>query len=208
MKLVKLLWCSAVVWCVSTQVGCRSPYYADRGAALGGVAGGLAGAALGDQSGHAAGGALVGTAVGALTGAAIGDSMDAEVERREAVALNQQRWANAVTSADVVRMTASGLGDDVIVNHVRANGVRSNLSPAEIIDLHNQGVSERVISAMQDQATRQSAPRVVSSPPVIIEESYVVPPYCGPRPYRYYHHAPPRYHHRHPGMTWGFSFSN
>mgnify|MGYP001552095634 CR=1 FL=1 len=130
-------------------VGCRSPYYADKGAALGGVAGGLAGAALGDQSGHAAGGALMGSAVGALTGAAIGDSMDAEVDRRQAMVQTQQRLANAVSTTDVTAMSASGLGEDVIINHIRANGVRASLTPGEIIELHENGVSEPIIIAMQ-----------------------------------------------------------
>ena len=188
-------------------VGCRSPYYADKGAALGGVAGGLAGAALGDQSGHAAGGALMGSAVGALTGAAIGDSMDAEVDRRQAMVQTQQRLANAVSTTDVTAMSASGLGEDVIINHVRANGVRASLTPGEIIELHENGVSERVIDAMQQEAARMTVPpTVVGGRPVIIEESYIVPPYCGPRPYRHYHY-PTRRHHRPQGASWGFSYS-
>ena len=201
-----LLWC-AIILAGLSQVGCRSPYYADRGAAVGGIAGGLAGAAMGDQSGHAAGGAIVGTALGALTGAAIGDSMDAEVERREAIAWNQQRLASAVTTSDVASMTASGLSEDVIVNHVRANGVRGSLSPTQIIELHENGVSERVIDAMQQEAARMTVPpTVVGGRPVIIEESYIVPPYCGPRPYRHYHY-PTRVHRRPQGVSWGFSYS-
>jgi uncharacterized protein YcfJ len=185
--------------------GCRSPYYADRGAALGGVTGGLAGAALGDNSGNAVGGAVLGTAVGALTGAAIGDSMDAEVERRQAIAASHQQMVNAVTTADVMTMTASGLGEDVIVNNIRTNGVRGSLTPGDIIELHDNGVSEKVINAMQQQASRQTVPpAVVSGPPVIIEESYVVPSCWGP--YRRYHH--PRYYRRHPGVSWGFSYSH
>lgn len=188
--------------------GCRSPYYADKGAAIGGVAGGLAGAALGDQSGHAAGGAVVGTALGALTGAAVGDSMDAEVERRTAQAQYQQRMATAVSTTDVTSMVASGLGDDVIVNHIRANGVRGSLTPGEIIELHENGVSEKVINAMQQEAARTTAaPAVVGGPPVIIEESYVVPPYWRPQPYRHYH-CDPHLYRRRPGVTWGFSYSN
>ncbi len=189
-------------------VGCRSPYFADRGAAVGGIAGGLAGAALGDHSGQAVGGALVGSAVGALTGAAIGDSMDAEVERRQAAVETQRRLANAVSTTDVTAMTASGLGDNVIVNHIRANGVRSSLTPSQIIELHENGVSETVINAMQQEAARQTArPVVVGGPPVIIEESYVVPAYCGPGPYRHYYHAP-RYYRRRPGVSWGFSYAH
>lgn len=186
--------------------GCRSPYFADKGAALGGVAGGLAGAAMGDHSGQAAGGAIVGATVGALTGAAIGDSMDAEVERRQAAVAHQQRMATAVSVTDVTAMSVSGLTDDVIVNHIRANGVRASLTPSEIIELHEHGVSENVINVMQQEAVRQSAsPVVVGSPPVIIEESYVVPAYWGPRRPRCYHPVP---RPRRPGVSWGFSYSH
>ena len=149
MKLEKLSPLVLIGCVLTVLVSCRSPYYADKGAAVGGVAGGLAGAALGDQSGNAAGGALVGTALGALTGAAIGDSMDAEVGYRQAAYEAQQRLANAVSTSDVISMTASGLGEDVIINHVRANGVRASLTPGEIIQLHENGVSENVINAMQ-----------------------------------------------------------
>lgn len=198
-------------WAISSLLalmGCQSPYYADKGAALGGIAGGLTGAALGDQSGHAAGGALVGTAVGALTGAAVGDSMDAELERRQAVATRQERLARAVSISDVTEMVASGLGDDVIINHIRANGVRRNLAPREIIQLHERGVSEEVIDAMQQEAASHSAPvSVVRGPPVVIEESYVVPRYWGPPRWRHFPRHP-HYYRRRPGVSWGFSYSD
>jgi predicted acylesterase/phospholipase RssA len=185
-------------------VGCRSPYFADKGAALGGVAGGLAGAALGDNSGNAAGGAILGTAMGAITGAAIGDSMDAEVERRQALieAQTGRRMADAVTTTDVMAMAASGLSDDVIVNHIHAKGVAREVTTRDVIELHENGVSESVINAMQQTAT----PRVVSAP-VIIEEPCVVPHY-GPPPRFYYRRAPYRHYRRHPGVTWGFSYSH
>ncbi len=135
-----------------------------RGAALGGLAGGLTGAALGDRQGNAAGGALIGTAVGALTGAAIGDSMDAEVERRQALieARTGQRMVGLVTTSDVTTMVTSGLSDDVIINHIRANGVASPLTPNDIIQMHDKGVSEKVINAMQQTAARQITPPPVS----------------------------------------------
>jgi len=199
---------SCLVLVCGGLAGRQSPYYADKGAALGGLAGGLTGAALGDRSGHAVGGALVGSAVGALTGAAVGDSMDAELERRQATMQQQTRLANTVSISDVKQMAASGLGDDVIINHIRTNGVRRNLTPREIIQLHEQGVSEAVIDAMQQEAASPPAPvSVVRGPPVVIEESYVVPGYWGPPRPRYYHH-PPRYYRRRPGVSWGLSYSN
>ena len=62
--------------------GCRSPYYADQGAAFGGLAGGLAGAAISDSDPLA--GAAIGTAVGALTGATVGSAIDQDVARSRA----------------------------------------------------------------------------------------------------------------------------
>jgi hypothetical protein len=187
---------------------CRSPYYADQGAALGGVAGGLTGAALGDKQGNALGGAVLGTAVGALAGAAIGDSMDAEVERRTAMieAKTGRRMAGLVTTDDVTTMVASGLSDDVIINHIRANGIAAPLTPGDIIQMHDSGVSEKVINAMQQTSARQLSPPVTYAAPVYVEEPWVVAPYWpGPFWHRPGPCYPPR---RRPGMTWGFSYHN
>ncbi len=195
------------------STGCRSPYYADRGAAVGGIAGGLTGAALGDRHGNAAAGALVGTAVGALTGAALGDSIDADVQRREALieARTGTRMANRVTTTDVMTLARSGLSDDVIVQHIQTHGVAMSLTPSDIIRLHDNGVSENVINTMQQTAARQFAARpiepVVVGPPMVIRESYVAPPYWGP-PLR---HCGPRRSRRYgprPGVSWGFGFAN
>jgi len=188
---------------------CRSPYYADQGAALGGVAGGLTGAALGDKQGNALGGAVLGTAVGALAGAAIGDSMDAEVERRQALieAKTGRRMAGVVTTTDVTTMVTSGLSDDVVINHIRANGVAAPLTPSDIIEMHDLGVSEKVINAMQQTAARQvTPPPVTYAAPVIVEDPWVVAPYWHPGPF-WHGPGPYRHHYRRPGMTWGFSYS-
>lgn len=187
---------------------CRSPYFADQGAALGGVAGGLTGAALGDNSGNALGGAVLGTAVGALAGAAIGDSMDAEVERRQALieAKTGRRMVGLVTTDDVMTMASSGLSDEVIVNHVRANGVVRPLTPNDIIVMHDSGVSETVINAMQQASARQTVEPVTYTTPVVVEEPWVVAPYWHPRPY--WHRPVPYYRPHRPGVTWGFSYHN
>jgi hypothetical protein len=187
---------------------CRSPYYADKGAALGGLAGGLTGAALGDRGGNALGGAVLGTAVGALAGAAVGDSMDAEVERRQALieAKTGRRMAGLVTTTDVTTMVSSGLSDDVICNHIRANGVASSLTPNDIIHLHDSGVSEKVINEMQNASARQVQPPVAYTTPVVVEEPYVVAPVWHPRPYWYGPPGPP--HYRRPGWSWGVAVHN
>jgi hypothetical protein len=209
MTSIRLFQIALVGMAILSSSACRSPYYADHGAALGGVAGGLTGAALGNSSGNALGGALLGTAVGALAGGAIGDSMDAELERRQALieARTGRRMPGAVTLADVKTLTTSGLSEDVIVNHIQANGVAAPLTPRDIIQLHESGVSENVINAMQHATSRPVGPAPVHyATPVIIEESYVVPSYWHPRPYYYgpvrHRHYPPR-----PGVSWGFSYA-
>lgn len=199
-----------LILAVIGSAGCRSPYYADRGAALGGVAGGLTGAALGDRHGNAAAGAVFGTAVGALTGAAVGDSIDADMQRREAMieARTGTRMARRVTTDDVMSLTRSGLSDDVIVKHIQTHGVAAALTPGDIIRLHDNGVSENVINTMQQAAAQPVVTQpVVTGPPVVIRESYVAPPYwrpVWPCP------APPhhRSYARRPGVSWGISFAN
>lgn len=193
---------------VAPSAGCRSPYYADQGAALGGLAGGLTGAALGDAHGAALGGAAVGTAVGALAGAAIGDSMDAEVARRQALieAKTGRRMAGTATTADVTAMVTSGLSDDVIITHVRTHGVAAPLTTTEIIRLHESGVSEKVINAMQEvSATQASLPPVAYATPVVIEQPYMAPPVWYARPY--WHGGGPYCRPAQPGVSWGFSYS-
>lgn len=195
-------------WMLVVSVGCRSPYYADQGAALGGIAGGLAGAAIGDHNDNALGGALLGGAVGALSGAVIGDSMDAEVARRQAAieAKMGRRMAGAVTVADVTSMVSAGLSDDLIVNHVYAHGVSAPLTPNDIIRMHDGGVSEKVINAMQQASVSQVAAAPVGYPaPVIVEEVYMPPPYYYARPYW---PGPPHCYYRRPGVSWGFSYAH
>ncbi len=190
-------------------IGCQSPYYADRGAAFGGVAGAVTGAALGDHQGNAAAGALLGSAVGAVTGAAIGDSIDEDTARRQAYIEQRtgRQMRGAVTQADVAALARSGLSDDVITNHIRANGVATRLTPSDIIQLHESGVSEPVINAMQDAwSQRQARPVMANGPPVVIEEHYMAPPYWG----GCYRPPPPAYRHRYqhrPGVSWGFSYA-
>lgn len=195
-------------WMLVVSAGCRSPNYADQGAALGGIAGGLAGAAIGDHNDNALGGALLGGAVGALSGAVIGDSMDAEVARRQAAieAKMGRRMAGAVTVADVTSMVSAGLSDDLIVNHVYAHGVSAPLTPNDIIRMHDSGVSEKVINAMQQASVSQVAAAPVGYPaPVIVEEVYMPPPYYYARPYW---PGPPHCYYRRPGVSWGFSYAH
>jgi len=184
--------------------GCRSPYYADRGAAAGGLTGAALGAVIGEHNDNPLAGAIIGGAVGTLTGAAVGDAIDSDIARNDAIIQQQlgRRLAGAVTLGDVVSMTQAGLGEDVIITHIRANGVAQPPRVDDLIALKNSGVSERVINALQSQPPIQSTAIVPPPTPVIVHERYVGPTCWGPPPsWHHHHHRAPR-----SGFHWGFTY--
>lgn len=193
---------SLLLFAAAFSGGCQSPYYADRGAALGGLGGAGVGAAIGANNGRTAEGAVLGAAVGAISGAIIGDSVDKDIARNNAEiqARMGRQMAGAVTSADVVAMTQSGLSEEVIATHIQANGVAQRPQAGELINLKNAGVSDRIINVMQmappPAGTGVATPVYAAPQPVIVEEHVYAPPvvYVQPRPY-YYH---PRHFHHHP----------
>jgi len=173
--------------------GCCSPYHTDQGALAGGLVGAGTGAVVGHALGSTAAGALIGTGVGVLGGAAIGNSMDqADARNRAIIAqqLGRQVDPGAVSVADVIAMTRASVNEDLVINHIHAHGMAAPLQTSDLINLPQQGVSSRVIAAMQESPPRLQQPVVVqpSPPPVVVEE---YPYYYGPRVYvgpGYYRH--------------------
>jgi hypothetical protein len=201
----------SAVWCASLVVassGCRSPYYADQGAAFGGVTGAGVGAIVGEAvSDNPLAGAAIGAGVGALTGAVAGDALD-EIEAKNraqiAAQLGRDVRPGAATIQEVVAMTQSGVDPRLITSYVQNSGVAQPIKANGIIYMHQQGVASEVIEAMNNPPPQPTAPvRVGTRPaPVIIEEHYYSDPFWGPSPRFHYHH------HRHrPRVGWGFSFS-
>jgi hypothetical protein len=193
-----------VVLLALLAAGCRSPYYADRGALFGGLTGAGVGALVGDAAGNTAAGAVIGTAVGALTGAAVGENIDADVARSNAeiAARMGRQMQGAVTPQDVVAMTQAGLSDDVIVTHIRANGLAQPLAVNDLIGLRNVGVRDGVINAMQQIPPRAAQFAQVSQPiaaypyapyppPVVVAPPYY-PTWGPPPPAGFYYSRGPR----------------
>jgi hypothetical protein len=190
--------------------GCNSPYHADRGALFGGLLGAGTGAIVGDALGNAGAGAAIGAGVGALSGAAIGESLDEiEAQNRAMIAaqLGREVRAGAVSIEDVVMMSEAGVDDELIINHIRANGMARVPGAHELINLKNNGVSTAVIRAMQEPPPAPRTQTVViekpAPPPVIVEEYHYGPPWYARPPYHHY-----RYRHAGPRVGWGFSFHN
>lgn len=202
---------SLMVACAISS-GCRSPYYADRGAAAGGLAGAGIGAIIGSQTGDPLAGAAIGGGIGALTGNVFGAQLDEiQAQNRAAIAaqMGRQVAPGAATIPEVVAMSRSGVDQRLIVNYINNSGVAQPVSAQDVIHMHQQGVATDVIQAMQSPrppVQTAAAPAPVS--PVIVEEHHYGPPpgYYAPPPRFHYHH----YRHRpcHPRVGWGISISN
>ena len=133
--------------------GCTSANYAQRGTGLGALAGAGAGAIVADATGgHAGTGALIGAGLGAVTGATVGSEMDiqqAQYRADIAAQMGRQVQAGAASIDEVIAMTKAGVDPLLIQNYVRTSGVIQPLSAADVIYLHNQGISTDVIQVMQ-----------------------------------------------------------
>ncbi len=161
--------------------GCRSPYWTDRAAVLGGLLGAGVGSVVGNSSGNTTAGAVIGTAVGATAGAVVGAGIDdrqAEQASQAAIAVDP------LLLPDVLTLSKAGLSDTVIINEIRSRGTGIPLAAAELISLKQQGVSDRVIEALQappaPPAIQKQQTVIVDSPPVVSIEPQVVIP-IGPR---------------------------
>jgi hypothetical protein len=173
--------------------GCQSPYKSDQGALLGGLLGAGTGAAIGAAAHNPLAGAAIGAGVGTISGAAIGGALDEQDAKNRALIAAQygrQVSGNPVTINDVINMTRANVDEELIVNHVRIHGVVAPLQAQDVIVLQQQGVSKRVIIAMQTPPVQPPPQTVVvpaPAPPPVIYEEY--PGYWYGRPY--YYHRPP-----------------
>jgi len=71
----------------------------------------------------------------------------------------------AVSTRDLVELSKAGLGDDVLVALIEADGTIFNLDAPRILQLRAEGVSERVITAMIRNASHPaSAPAAAAAP--------------------------------------------
>ena len=74
----------------------------------------------------------------------------------------------AVSTRDLIELSKAGLGDEVLVALVEADGTVFSLDAPKILELRAAGVSERVITAMLKNASR---PSPASSPVAATERA-------------------------------------
>ncbi len=149
------------------------------GALIGGGIGALSGAVLGGR--NAAAGALIGGAIGAVAGSIVGNQMDQQQEER----LQAQAPATYVRVqqgqplqvADVEALVKANVSDDVIIAQIQNSHTTYHLSAADIIGLHQAGVSDRVVNFMINTASAPGADTttvVESAPPAAPPTTVVV----------------------------------
>ncbi|MGO8765685.1 MAG: YXWGXW repeat-containing protein [Limisphaerales bacterium] len=172
---MKKLYVLTVAAAVSSVVltGCQYPNGEQNntgtGALVGGGVGAAAGAALGGR--NALGGALLGGALGAITGSLIGNSMDQQqAERLQAQAPTtyvRVQQGQPLATADVKALAKAGVSDDVIIAQIQNSHTIYHLSAADIIDLHNNGVDDKVVNFMINTVNSPDANTTVvaSAPP-------------------------------------------
>lgn len=126
--------------------GCESK--AGTGAAAGAGLGAVSGALIGGN----AEGALIGGAIGAIGGAIIGSALDEQdrkiMEQNHPQTLKKIDRNEQLSTDDIKEMTKAGLNENVIISQIQGTGSIFYLSTDEIIDLKNQGVSQKVIDYM------------------------------------------------------------
>ncbi len=68
-------------------------------------------------------------------------------------------------------MTRSGMSEPMIIEQIEIQGVQQQLTVSDVIRLHQLGVSEPVINAMQRMAVIATSPEAVTVP----GQSYRIP---------------------------------
>jgi len=111
------------------------------GAGIGGLVGATAGGIIGHQSGHGVGGALIGGVIGAAGGAAVGS----QIEKPQAKTQGPTR----LSMDNIVEFSKQGISSDEIISKIKATNSKYVLTAEDIDYLRKQGVSQRVIEAMQ-----------------------------------------------------------
>jgi uncharacterized protein YcfJ len=138
-------------------LGCQNTKSrAPEGAIIGGVVGAAAGGIIGHQSHSAGEGVAIGAAAGALTGALIGAQIARPGQKEQAqgsqpAAAQAAPSPNQMTLQQIADLSKQGVNESVIIDKIRLTNSKFNLTANDIDYLKNQGVSQKVIDAMQEK---------------------------------------------------------
>jgi surface antigen len=168
---------------ISTS-GCTSPSGRPDYTASGALAGGATGAIIGSTARQPGPAPLVGAAMGAVVGGLIGHEMDqdqeAQLRAQAQQTLQRVEQSQPLTVADVKSLVKAGISDDLVISQIRNSRTVYHLNTADIVDLKNSGVSEKIIDFMINTPTQVQSAQVAGvvgtvPPPPLAEQVVVVP---------------------------------
>ncbi|MDP2922331.1 MAG: hypothetical protein Q8O30_01235 [Candidatus Omnitrophota bacterium] len=141
------------------NVGCQNTKTrVVEGAVIGGLLGGAAGGIIGHQSGHGGEGAGIGVAAGAITGAIVGSQIKKpEVQTQEQTQIQETKVTEQsktdefkpLSMQQIVELKKQGFSDEEIIKKIKATNSKFSLTKDGIDYLKQQGISQRIIEAMQ-----------------------------------------------------------
>jgi len=134
--------------------GCISPQGRPDYTASGALAGGATGAIIGSATRHPGIGALVGAVIGGIIGHGMDQAQEARLRAQAPQTLQRVEQGLPLTVADVKSLAKAGIGDDLVISQIRNSRTVYHLTTADIIDLKNSGVSEKVIDFMINTPTQ------------------------------------------------------
>ncbi len=169
--------------------GCSTMNNTEKGVLTGGAIGAGLGTALGSISGNPKTGAVVGGLLGGGVGGIIGNDVDKVEMRDQAVrqAANDQAYSAQQPNRiwEIIDLTKQGHDERTIINHMRKNQMRFDLSVVDLKTLKDNGVAGGVINEMQTGGGTVAHPPIqVQAPRTVIVREQVpvmVPaydPYC------------------------------
>ncbi len=132
--------------------GCESK--AGTGAVAGGATGAVAGGLIAGSGTGILIGAAAGTVGGAIIGASLEDSDREALHRESPHTVNKIDHAEPLDVEDIKQMTKAGFSDQTIITQIDATHSVFYLSTADIIDLKNAYVSQKVIDYMVKTGNR------------------------------------------------------
>jgi len=192
--LVRSTLCAVVLFATTSLLNSNSvsaQTNSQRDAVLGGVAGAIIGGVVGNQNDETPEGIAIGGVAGAIAGHVLGSAKDRNDReqyyyQQQAARAAQQRQVNeavqlqkAVSVHDAISLSNSGVSPQLIINQIQTNGIQQEIGVSEIINLHQNGVSEIVIHEMQQASIGGGASYGTTSvvdhgPPVIVDRGPIV----------------------------------
>jgi hypothetical protein len=107
-------------------------------------------------------------------------AQEEQLRAQAPLTLQRVEQSQPLTVADVKSLVKAGISDDLVISQIRNSRTVYHLNTADIVDLKNSGVSERIIDFMINTPTQvqsaQAAGVVGTAPPPPIAEQVVVVP--------------------------------